>query len=326
MTAGSWPRPATSRSRWSRPSTTRRSRCSWSRPVSFRLGHTGHWAPEVAAWLNFAPDHLDVHADLAHYEAAKARIWADQGPDAVAVVNADDPVVAAHRGRARRRTFGFSGAETATVRDGHLVVDDRPLIAVADLRRGLPHDLANALAAALDGRCRRRRATRRSPRRWPPSTACPTGCSWWASGRGALVRRLEGHHPPRHPGRGRGLRLRRAHRRRPQQGPRPARPARRRQARSGPSSPSAKPPTRSWPPSPDASRSQRADSMADAVGRSRRARARPATRSCSRPAVLPSTGTRPTASGATTSPGSSASISTERRPSHEPHHERPDGS
>ena len=86
---------------------------------SFRLGHTGHWAPEVAAWLNFAPDHLDVHRDLAHYEAAKARIWADQGPEAVAVVNADDPVVAAHRGRARRRTFGFSGHETATVRDGN---------------------------------------------------------------------------------------------------------------------------------------------------------------------------------------------------------------
>jgi UDP-N-acetylmuramoylalanine--D-glutamate ligase len=116
---------------------------------SFRLGHTAHWAPEVAAWLNFAPDHLDVHADLAHYEAAKARIWADQGSDDVAVVNADDPVVAAHRGRARRRTFGFSGEESATVRDGRLVVDDHPLIAVADLRRGLHHDQANALAAAL---------------------------------------------------------------------------------------------------------------------------------------------------------------------------------
>ena len=30
------------------------------------------------------------------YEAAKARIWADLGPDAVAVANADDPVVMAH--------------------------------------------------------------------------------------------------------------------------------------------------------------------------------------------------------------------------------------
>jgi len=116
---------------------------------SFRLGHTGHWAPQVAAWLNFAPDHLDVHADLAAYEAAKARIWADQGPEAVAVVNAGDPVVAGHRGRARRRTFGFGGDEAATVRDGWLVVDDRRLLDVGDLRRSLHHDQANALAAAL---------------------------------------------------------------------------------------------------------------------------------------------------------------------------------
>jgi len=116
---------------------------------SFRLGHTAHWAPEVAAWLNFAPDHLDVHADLAAYEAAKARIWADQGPEDVAVVNAGDPVVAGHQGRARRRTFGFGGREAATVRDGWLVVDDRRLLAVGDLRRSLAHDQANGLAAAL---------------------------------------------------------------------------------------------------------------------------------------------------------------------------------
>jgi UDP-N-acetylmuramoylalanine--D-glutamate ligase len=116
---------------------------------SFRLGHTHHWAPTVATWLNFAPDHLDVHADLDRYEAAKARIWADQGEDDVAVVNADDPVVAAHRTKARRRTFGFSGHEDGTVRDGVLLVDDEPLLAVDDLRRSLHHDQANALAAAL---------------------------------------------------------------------------------------------------------------------------------------------------------------------------------
>ncbi len=116
---------------------------------SFRLGHTAHWAPAVAAWLNFAPDHLDVHDGVAGYEAAKARIWADQGPGDVAVVNADDPVVARHGGAGRRRTFGLTGSEDATVRGGDLVVDGRPLLPVADLRRGLPHDQANGLAAAL---------------------------------------------------------------------------------------------------------------------------------------------------------------------------------
>ena len=42
---------------------------------SFRLGHAANFAASPAAWLNFAPDHLDVHADLASYEDAKARIW-----------------------------------------------------------------------------------------------------------------------------------------------------------------------------------------------------------------------------------------------------------
>ncbi len=42
---------------------------------SFRLGHSSLFAPAVGAWLNFDPDHLDVHASLGAYEAAKARVW-----------------------------------------------------------------------------------------------------------------------------------------------------------------------------------------------------------------------------------------------------------
>src|SRR5690606_27528987 len=50
---------------------------------SFRLDHSQRFAPRVGTWLNFAPDHLDSHPDLTAYEAAKARIWRDQAPDAV---------------------------------------------------------------------------------------------------------------------------------------------------------------------------------------------------------------------------------------------------
>jgi UDP-N-acetylmuramoylalanine--D-glutamate ligase len=116
---------------------------------SFRLGHTHHWAPEVAAWLNFAPDHLDVHADLEAYEAAKARLWADQGPDDVAVANGDDPVVLRHHGAGRRLTFALATDADATVRDGELVVLGQRLMPVAELGRRLRHDQANALAASL---------------------------------------------------------------------------------------------------------------------------------------------------------------------------------
>ena len=40
--------------------------------ASFRLSHSRNFEADAACWLNFAPDHLDVHRDLASYEAAKA--------------------------------------------------------------------------------------------------------------------------------------------------------------------------------------------------------------------------------------------------------------
>lgn len=117
---------------------------------SFRLDHSRFFAPRVGTWLNFAPDHLDNHRSLEEYEAAKARIWRDQGPDQVAVGNADDPVVARHLASAPARSvsFGFGPGAGFTVRDDDLVTPDGDVIcAVADLPRRFPHDLLNALAA-----------------------------------------------------------------------------------------------------------------------------------------------------------------------------------
>jgi UDP-N-acetylmuramoylalanine--D-glutamate ligase len=117
---------------------------------SFRLGHADVFKASPAGWLNFAPDHLDVHADVAAYEAAKARIfeWVARPSDAVA--NAADSVVMAH---APEGALLFGGAETPCRVDGRgssalLIVDDEPLVEVAALTRSLPHDLDNAQAAA----------------------------------------------------------------------------------------------------------------------------------------------------------------------------------
>ena len=119
---------------------------------SFRLASVRRFAPTVATWLNFAPDHLDVHASLASYEAAKARIFTRLAPDGTAVANADDPVVMAHAPTdGRTTTFGLAGPDRAdwTVDGGRLIGPGAQLLVeVADLRRRLPHDLANALAAA----------------------------------------------------------------------------------------------------------------------------------------------------------------------------------
>ena len=59
---------------------------------SFRLARASWFCPTVATWLNFAPDHLDVHSSLESYEAAKAHLFSLARGGTV-VANAADPVV-----------------------------------------------------------------------------------------------------------------------------------------------------------------------------------------------------------------------------------------
>jgi UDP-N-acetylmuramoylalanine--D-glutamate ligase len=53
---------------------------------SFQLEDIEAFRPRVAILLNLTPDHLDRHASLEEYRAAKLRIFENQGPDDVAVV------------------------------------------------------------------------------------------------------------------------------------------------------------------------------------------------------------------------------------------------
>lgn len=57
---------------------------------SFQLEAIEHFAPRVAAILNISPDHLDRHGSLAAYRDAKQRIFENQQPDDIAVLNFDD--------------------------------------------------------------------------------------------------------------------------------------------------------------------------------------------------------------------------------------------
>lgn len=129
---------------------------------SYQLQFTQHFHPTVSCWLNLTEDHLDWHPTMAHYRAAKARVWANQGPGDVAVVNADDPAVMAavndpdHALPSGVRPVTFSIGSRA---DFHVARrspgDDLlmgpqglALVGTAELPRALPLDLANSLAAA----------------------------------------------------------------------------------------------------------------------------------------------------------------------------------
>jgi UDP-N-acetylmuramoylalanine--D-glutamate ligase len=116
---------------------------------SFQLAFVSSFRPVVGTWLNLAEDHLDWHPTFADYAACKARIWANQGPGDVAVANAADRAVldAARHAAARLVTFGEGGdyreVEGRLEGPGH-----ETIVEVGELRRGLPHDRSNVLAAA----------------------------------------------------------------------------------------------------------------------------------------------------------------------------------
>ena len=119
---------------------------------SFQLEDSVTFAPECAVFLNLAPDHLDRHADLDAYLAAKLRIFANQGNDDVAVFNADDPSLAGTDlgGCARRIAFCRGAAPECEVAlaEGTIFYDGEPLLEVGELGIFGEHNVANAMAAA----------------------------------------------------------------------------------------------------------------------------------------------------------------------------------
>jgi len=115
---------------------------------SFRLARASEFRVTVATWLNFAPDHLDVHADLESYENAKAEIFAMARPNGIVVANADDPVVMRHVPN-DGTVVTFGSAESDWRLEGEdLVGPDGMFTTVSRLWRCLPHDIEDALAVA----------------------------------------------------------------------------------------------------------------------------------------------------------------------------------
>jgi len=119
---------------------------------SFQLEDSVAFAPECAVFLNLAPDHLDRHADLGAYLAAKLRIFANQGNDDTAVYNADDPALASVDlgGCARRIAFCHgAGPDCEVALAGETIFHDgEPLLEVDELGVLGEHNVANAMAVA----------------------------------------------------------------------------------------------------------------------------------------------------------------------------------
>lgn len=126
---------------------------------SFQLSLTDRFRPRVAVLLNITPDHIDWHGSLEAYAADKSRVFANLGPDDVAVIDVDDEGSAPYADAVARtgvRVVRVSREGIASggvgLRDGILHLDGPsgpiPLIAAESLRIQGPHNVSNALAAA----------------------------------------------------------------------------------------------------------------------------------------------------------------------------------
>ena len=116
--------------------------------TSFRLAWTRDFRADAAVWLNLAPDHLNWHASMDTYGAAKARIWAAQRADDAAIAFTGAPEVMRRLRDAPGRHLTFGPGGDYHLDGDRLVGPAGPIATTGTMRRSLPHDVTNALAAS----------------------------------------------------------------------------------------------------------------------------------------------------------------------------------
>lgn len=127
---------------------------------SFQL-MTMERSPHIAVVTNLAPNHLDMHRDMAEYVAAKENIFRHQRPGDIAVFNADNAITAEQSSRAVGRSRLFS--RQSEPRDGVFLrgedivcrstAGERVIMTTADIKIPGVHNVENYMAAiaAVDG-------------------------------------------------------------------------------------------------------------------------------------------------------------------------------
>jgi UDP-N-acetylmuramoylalanine--D-glutamate ligase len=126
---------------------------------SFQLETIKEFHPTVAVVLNVSPNHMDRYETFTDYAAAKHRIFMNQAPGDVAILNADDEVVSSWANGLRAHVARFSvkqQLEEGLFLRGREIVSrttggERVLLTSNEMKlRGL-HNVENVLAALAAG-------------------------------------------------------------------------------------------------------------------------------------------------------------------------------
>lgn len=91
---------------------------------SFQLESAGGFAPDVGLLLNITPDHLDRHFSMERYARIKMNLFQHQQPEAIAIINGDDPLCRELPSgiRSAVRAFGTNDDHAAIIRDGRILL------------------------------------------------------------------------------------------------------------------------------------------------------------------------------------------------------------
>jgi UDP-N-acetylmuramoylalanine--D-glutamate ligase len=156
---------------------------------SFQLEWTREFRPIVAGITNIWPDHLDRYDSFKDYAAAKHQIFQSMGEGDFAVVRANDPTVvppggskSAYRPRGRRQTQAQADISLPTVltfgaTGEHAQVEERDIvvlghrISIEGLPFAEPHNLQNAIMAALLATAALWRIGKAAPNQYVPCVA-----------------------------------------------------------------------------------------------------------------------------------------------------------
>ena len=107
---------------------------------------------DVAVVTNLAPNHLDVHRDMAEYVAAKQNVFLYQSADGLLVLNMDNAITNSFAEKARGRVVKFSRRGVPEhgvyLQDGVIFRDGKKIMDASDIRIPGVHNIENYMAAA----------------------------------------------------------------------------------------------------------------------------------------------------------------------------------
>jgi len=122
---------------------------------SFQLETIKTFHPSIAVVLNVTPNHMDRYETFNDYAAAKHRIFMNQTPDDVAVLNADDPTVSSWASGLRAKVSQFSVRNEVEngvfLRGRELIFREQVLLNVDEMKLRGMHNVENVAAAFAGG-------------------------------------------------------------------------------------------------------------------------------------------------------------------------------